>query len=62
MNTNGTWQSLLRNKYLRTKTLTQVSPKPNDSHFWSGLMRIKDEILSKGSFIIKDGTSKRFLG
>jgi hypothetical protein len=53
LNTDGTWQSLLRNKYLRTKTLTQVSSKPNDSHFWRGLMRIKDEVLSNGSFVIK---------
>jgi hypothetical protein len=60
LNTNGTWQSLLINKYLTTKTLTQVSSKPNDYHFWRGLMHIKDEVLAKGSFIIKDGTSTRF--
>jgi hypothetical protein len=60
LNTDGTWQSLLMNKYLRTKTLTQVSSKPNDPHFWRGLMRIKDEVLSKGSFVIKDGTNTRF--
>jgi hypothetical protein len=30
LNTEGTWQSLLSNKCLRTKTLTQVSTKPND--------------------------------
>jgi hypothetical protein len=60
LNTNGTWQSLLRNKYLRTKTLTQVSSKPNDSHFWRGLMRIKDEVLSNSSFVIKDGTNTGF--
>jgi hypothetical protein len=60
LNTEGTRQSLPSNKYLRTKTLTQVSTKPNDSHFWRGLMHIKDEVLSKGSFIINDGTSTRF--
>jgi hypothetical protein len=60
LNTEGTWQSLLRNKYCRTKTLTQVSSKPNDSHFWRGLMRVKDEVLSNGSFVIKDGTNTRF--
>jgi hypothetical protein len=51
--TEGTWQSLLRNKYLRTKTLTQVSSKSNDSHFWRGLMRIKDEVLSNGFSLLK---------
>jgi hypothetical protein len=60
LNTDGLWQSLLRNKYLRSKTLTQVTAKPNDSHFWRGLMRIKDEVLANGSFNIKDGTHTRF--
>jgi hypothetical protein len=60
LNSEGTWKSLLSNKYLRTKTLTQVSAKPTDSHFWRGLMHIKEEVLSKGSFIINDGTSTRF--
>ena len=60
LNSEGTWQTLLTNKYLSSKTLTQVTAKPNDSHFWRGLMRIKDEVLSKGSFIIKDGTKTRF--
>jgi hypothetical protein len=60
LNTEGTWQSLLRNKYLRTRTLTQVSSKPNDSHFWRGLLRIKYENLSNRSFVIKDGTKTRF--
>jgi len=60
LNSEGTWQTLLTNKYLSSKTLTQVMAKPNDSHFWRGLMRIKDEILTKGSFLIKDGTKTRF--
>jgi hypothetical protein len=60
LNTKETWQTLLSNKYLRTKTLTQVSAKPNDSHFWRGLMHIKDEVLSKGCFNINDGTGTRF--
>jgi hypothetical protein len=56
LNTYGIWQKLLRNKYLRSKSLTQVEDKPYDSHFWSGLIHIKDEVFSKGSFDIKDGT------
>jgi hypothetical protein len=60
LNTNGIWQSLLRNKYLRSKSLSQVTAKPNDSHFWRGLMHIKDEVLSKGTFEVKDGTNTRF--
>jgi hypothetical protein len=51
---------MLRNKYIRSKSLTQVEAKPYDSQFWRGLMHIKDEVLSLGSFVIKDGTKVRF--
>ena len=60
LNTTGLWQTLLTNKYLRSKSLTQVKAKPYDSHFWRGLMKIKDEVLANGSFIIKDGCQTRF--
>ena len=52
LNTEGIWQMLLRNKYLNFKSLSQVTAKPNGSYFWRGLMRIKDEVLAKGSFIL----------
>jgi hypothetical protein len=60
LNTDGIWQTLLQNKYLRSKSLSQVEAKPYDFHFWRGLMHIKDEVLSKGSFDIKDVTNVRF--
>jgi len=60
LNTNGMWQELLTNKYLKSKSLTQVKAKPYDSHFWRGLMMIKDEVLASGSFDIKDGSNTRF--
>jgi len=60
LNTNGIWQSLLTNKYLGSKSLTQVQAKPYDSHFWRGLMKIKDEVFANGSFNIKDGSKTRF--
>ena len=51
LNTDGMWQELLKNKYLRSKSLMQVKAKPYDSHFWRGLMKIKDEILTNGTFL-----------
>jgi len=33
LNEDGVWQNLLRRKYLRNKTLTQVEQMPGDSHF-----------------------------
>jgi hypothetical protein len=37
----GVWQELLKNKYLRGKTLSQVQAKPTDSPFWKGIMGSK---------------------
>ena len=50
LNTDGMWQELLKNKYLQSKFLTQVKAKLYDSHFWWGLMKIKDEVLTNGTF------------
>ena len=60
LNGEGTWQSLLRNKYLSSSLKEEVQAKPNDSHFWRGLMKIKEEVLACGSFEIKDGKQTRF--
>jgi hypothetical protein len=51
---------MLRNKYLRNKSLTQVKAKQTNSHFWRGLIKVKDEVLACGSFQIMDGTQIRF--
>jgi hypothetical protein len=51
---------LLGNKYQRAKSLSQVTAKPNDSNFWRGVMHIKDDVLCKGTFEVKDGTNTRF--
>jgi hypothetical protein len=60
LNGDGVWQQLLRSKYLRDKTLTQVQYMPGDSHFWAGLMKVKDEFLSMGRFHLGDGTQVCF--
>jgi mannosylglycoprotein endo-beta-mannosidase len=60
LNEDGIWQQLLRNKYLRDKTLTQVQYLPGDSQFWAGLMKVKEEFLSLGKFDLGDGSQVRF--
>jgi hypothetical protein len=60
LNGDGPWQYLLRNKYLTTKTLSQVQAKPDDSHFWNGLLKVKKKVLNGGTFNIKDGSQIRF--
>jgi hypothetical protein len=37
----GTWQTILKRKYIGSKALSQVLWKPGDSHFWDGLMATK---------------------
>ena len=53
---DGVWQTLLRNKYLGQKALSQAYWKPGDSHFWSGLMAVKKHVFHFGSLLIKDGS------
>jgi exonuclease III len=60
MNEEGVWQELLNNKYVKDKTLSQVSAKPTDSHFWKGLMGVKDLFFERGSSIIGNGQNTRF--
>ncbi|WVZ75219.1 hypothetical protein U9M48_023298 [Paspalum notatum var. saurae] len=44
---------LLRNKYLRNNTLSQVERKPRDSHFWSSLMGVINLNLQEGNDYFK---------
>lgn len=60
LNGDEVWQQLLRNKYLREKTLTQVQYLSRDSQFWVGLMKVKGEFLSLGKFDLGDGSQVRF--
>jgi hypothetical protein len=48
----GVWLELIENKYLHSKSLSQVSVKPNDSPFWKGLMKVKEEFFERGKFKI----------
>jgi hypothetical protein len=41
LNEDGLWQTLLRKKTLGRYTLTKVTSKPGDSHFWAGLMKVR---------------------
>uniref|UniRef100_A0A453N585 Reverse transcriptase zinc-binding domain-containing protein n=1 Tax=Aegilops tauschii subsp. strangulata TaxID=200361 RepID=A0A453N585_AEGTS len=54
------WAPILRNKYLQSKTLAQVTMRPTDSPFWKGLMRTKDLFLRRVKFLVGNGMSTRF--
>uniref|UniRef100_A0A453GLK2 Reverse transcriptase zinc-binding domain-containing protein n=1 Tax=Aegilops tauschii subsp. strangulata TaxID=200361 RepID=A0A453GLK2_AEGTS len=55
-----TWAQILRNKYLQSKTLSQVTVRPTDSPFWKGLMRVKTTFFNRTKFIVGDGDNTRF--
>jgi hypothetical protein len=44
------WQQVLKKKYLKRRTISQVERKKGDSHFWSGLMEVKNLVLERGRF------------
>jgi len=56
----GTWQELIRNKYLKNKTLSQIEKENGFSQFWNGLLGVKDIFLSLGKFKLDNGTQIRF--
>jgi hypothetical protein len=56
----GVWQELLYNKYLKDKTLSQVTAKTTDSPFWKGLMGVREDIFSRGFFKIGNGQITQF--
>lgn len=54
------WQELLRNKYLNSKTLSQVTAKLTGSLFWKGLLRVKKGFFRRVSFLVGNGLTTRF--
>ncbi|WVZ90587.1 hypothetical protein U9M48_036874, partial [Paspalum notatum var. saurae] len=60
INEEGIWQIILKRKYLRGKTIGEVQWKPRDSHFWSGLTKVKGRFLQLSSFILHDGSQIRY--
>jgi hypothetical protein len=61
INEVGLWQTILWNKYLANQTIGKVDRLlGGDSHFWSGLMKVKQKFLMFGSFQLNNGTQVRF--
>jgi hypothetical protein len=60
LNEDGIWQQVLRKRYLKGKTLSQVEKKNGDLHFWVDLMEVKDLVLQRGRFRVQDGSQTRF--
>jgi len=59
-NEDGLWQEIIKKKYIKDKCLSQIGKRPGVSHFWSGLMEVKDLLLQHGRFRVNDGHQTRF--
>jgi hypothetical protein len=40
--------------------LAQVNKKPGDPQFWAGLVEVKEHLLERGKFLVKNGKNTRF--
>jgi len=54
------WQELLRNKYIKDKTLESCDKKLTYSYCLKSLMNVKYSFMDFLSFEVKDGTETRF--
>src|SRR3954470_11824764 len=54
-NEEGIWQTLLYKKYVKSTGLSAVKHRQGDSHFWQGLLKIKNTFLNCCSFQVKGG-------
>lgn len=61
-NVEGLWQKILWDKYVGSSTLGQVQLKQGDSHFWQGLLKIKELFLSCCKFCAGNGKKNYVLG
>jgi hypothetical protein len=59
INEDGLWQQILKKKYFRSNTIAQVQRRQRDSHFWSGLLKVKDTFLNLGGFQLNNGHNIR---
>jgi hypothetical protein len=55
----GVWQEMVSNKYLGSKSLSQLQPKPTDFLFWKGILKVKDDFFKRGSFVVRDDMNTR---
>ena len=56
----GLWQEIIRYKYMRTKSIHEVSHKLNDSPIWSDLLKVKDIYLQGRGISFGNGNLTRF--
>ena len=60
INEDGIWLQLIKISTQALRPLRKSRKKPGDSHFWSGLMNVKNDFLGCVTFKIQNGKQVRF--
>lgn len=54
---DGIWQSLIKNKYIKDKMISNVPPRVDDSPVWKDLMKVRNIYLAGRKVKVQDGKS-----
>jgi hypothetical protein len=57
---NGLWQEIVKDCYLRNKTIATVLPRFSDSPCWKSLLQVKDVYFAGRKVKLKMGDIVRF--
>jgi len=59
-NSDGLWQKILKEKYIKGKPLISIRKKQSDSHFWKGILNVKDMFYKFCRKKVGNGSSTSF--
>jgi hypothetical protein len=59
-NTNGLWQKIIKEKYIKGKPLISVTQKQDDSHFWKKILGLRDMFCSHCKIIVGNDRKTSF--
>lgn len=59
-NEEGTWQEIVKKKYVKQQPIGQLKYNPGNSHIWNDLLKVKDLYLKGRSMLVKEGKETDF--
>jgi hypothetical protein len=59
-NSNGLWQTIIRHKYVKGRHIISIKKRQSDSHFWKGILEIRDKFYKYCKKKVGNGKSTSF--
>jgi hypothetical protein len=59
-NSSGLWQTIIRHKYVKGRPIISVRKKQIDSHFWKGILVVRDNFFKYCKKRIGNGKNTSF--